>query len=88
MRGTARMDYPGSTDCAQGCDFVSGGWPLSYLVDNPGISPRGSISLVDGLLGVDIIRIAPLLGTFLFWAIVWAMIVMALRRFADRRQVR
>jgi len=72
-----RATYPGSMDCAQGCDFVAAGWPIPYLVDHPGISPTGSVSLVEGLLGVDIIWPGSLAGTYTFWfglcaAIFWA----------------
>lgn len=80
VRGSARIAYPGSTDCARGCDFVAGGWPFFYLVDNPGISPRGSISLIDGLTGSDIVRAGPLCATLIFWACVWAALIWVARR--------
>lgn len=74
--GSVRAVYPGSMDCAQGCQFVAGGWPFPYLVDHPGISPVGSVSLLGGLLGEDIIWPGSLLATFVFWlglcsAVVW-----------------
>src|SRR4051812_38585997 len=56
LPGHRRVAYPGSQGCQQGCDFVAGGWPFRSLVDHPGISPFGSVSLTDGLLGADIIR--------------------------------
>lgn len=58
---------PGSEDCVQGCMFVAGGWPLAYLVDHHGISPHGSVSLVEGLMGVDHIRHTDFLLTLMFW---------------------
>ena len=66
--------YPGSMDCQRGCEFLAGGWPFPYLVDHPGISPAGSISLVEGIMGVDIIRPLPLLASFVFWAILFGVI--------------
>jgi len=78
--GHVRVAYPGSMDCQQGCEYVAGGWPFRYLVDNPGISPVGSISLVDGVLGVDIIRMDALAETVVFWIGVWATCVWAVRR--------
>jgi hypothetical protein len=51
ITGHVRVTYPDSMDCQQGCDFVAGGWPFRYLVDNPGVSPVGSVSLIDGVFG-------------------------------------
>ena len=78
--GHVRVAYPGSEDCQQGCDFVAGGWPFRYLVDHPGISPFGSVSLSDGLLGADIIRPGALAETLLFWACIWTAAIWASRR--------
>ena len=74
--GHVRVAYPGSEDCQQGCDFVAGGWPFRYLVDNPGVSPFGSVSL----LGEDILRPGPFAGTLLFWTCIWAAVILATRR--------
>lgn len=75
--GKVRMSYPGSMDCQQGCEFVAAGWPFPYIVDNPGISPVGSVSLSGALLGVDLVRPGAAAGTYLCWlallsAIAWA----------------
>ena len=78
--GHVRVAYPGSEDCQQACDFVAGGWPFRYLVDHPGISPLGSVSLIDGLLGADIIRPDALAETILFWACVWTIANWLVRR--------
>lgn len=78
--GHVRVAYPGSEDCQQGCDFVAGGWPFRYLVDHPGISPTGSVSLTEGLLGADIIRPDALAETLLFWACVWTAAIWVSRR--------
>jgi len=78
--GHVRVAYLGSEDCQQGCDFVAGGWPFQYLVDHPGISPFGSVSLIDGLLGADIIMPGALAETFAFWACVWTVAIWVTRR--------
>ena len=78
--GRVRLAYPGSTDCRQGCDFIAGGWPFLYLVDQPGISPVGSVSLAHGLLGADIIRPRAFSETFLFWVCAWTAIIWMTRR--------
>jgi hypothetical protein len=82
--GRVRIAYPGSMDCQQGCEFVAAGWPFSYLVDNPGISPVGSVSLVEGLLGVDIVRPGPLVATFLFWLAIFGVAMWLGTRHASR----
>lgn len=87
VHGSVRVAYPGSTDCIQGCDFISGGWPFAYLVDNPGISPRGSVSLVEGLLGVDIIRPAQFLGTICSWMLAWLLLVFSIKRWVAKRRL-
>ncbi len=73
--GQVRVSYPGSEDCQQGCDFVAAGWPFRYLVDHPGISPFGSVSLIDGLMGADIIRPGAFAETILFWACAWMIAI-------------
>jgi len=78
--GHVHVAYPGSMDCQQGCDFVAGGWPFLYLVDHPGISPVGSVSLTDGLLGADIIRPDAFGETLLFWICAWTAVIWTTRR--------
>lgn len=73
LPATVRVVYPES--CEQGCDFVAAGWPFPYLVDHPGISPTGSVSLINGLLGVDMMRPGALAATFVFWLCLSGLIV-------------
>ena len=78
--GHVRVAYPGSMDCQQGCDVVAAGWPFLYLVDEPGLSPVGSVSLVGGLLGLDTFRLDALLETVMFWICAWAAVVWTIWR--------
>jgi hypothetical protein len=71
VTGTVRVAYPGSMDCVEGCVFAAGGWPFKYLVDHPGISPVGSVSL----LGEDIVRSGALAATFTFWFCAFSCLV-------------
>lgn len=82
---TVQVAYPGSSNCALGCDFVAGGWPFPYLVDHPGISPIGSVSLLMGLIGVDILRADALAASFVFWVGVFAALTAIVRWRAVRR---
>lgn len=75
---------PGSEDCQAGCAFVAAGWPLAYLVDHHGISPRGSVSLVGGFIGVDHIRKSDFLLTFLFWLSVSVCVHAGMKRWQTR----
>jgi hypothetical protein len=76
--GTVQVAYPGTEDCAKGCNFVAAGWPFPYLVDHPVISPIGSVSLVQGLLGVDLIQPVPMTETFAFWLGLYALLAAVL----------
>jgi len=67
--------YPGTMDCERGCSFAAGGWPFAYVIDHPGISPTGSVSLINGFLGVDIIWPGHMLATFAFWFVLFTAIV-------------
>jgi hypothetical protein len=67
VNGRTKITYPGSHDCHQGCDFVTGGWPFPFLIDHPAISPTGSVSLTAGLLGDDIFRVPSFAATLIFW---------------------
>jgi hypothetical protein len=75
---------PGSEDCEAGCTFVAAGWPLAYLVDHHGISPRNSVSLVLGLTGEDHIRMFDFLLTFLFWLAVFVFVQSGIKRWETR----
>ena len=72
--GEVRLAYPGSMDCQLGCNYVAGGWPFPFLVDQPGVSPVGSVSLSGGVLGEDLIRYGSLAATYLFWLAICAAI--------------
>lgn len=63
--GTVFARYPDIMGCEQSCSVVAGGWPFPYLVDYPGISPAGSVSLF--MLDVDVIWPGALAATFLCW---------------------
>jgi hypothetical protein len=66
--------------CESGCLSAAGGWPVPYLVDYPGISPVGSVSLTYALLGIDRIRPAALAATFVFWLGVVAVVRLLARK--------
>lgn len=70
--------YPEIMGCEHACAVSAAGWPRPYLVDYPGISPPGSVSLFEGLVGTDIIWGGALATTFAFWfvligACMWAL---------------
>ncbi len=71
VAGKVRIAYPGTEDCVQGCDFVAGGWPFLYVVDQHGLSPAGSTDLLGALLGLDIFRPWHLVATYVFWLAVF-----------------
>ena len=75
---------PGSEDCEAGCTFVAAGWPMAYLVDHHGISPHGSVSLVEGFIGVDHLRKSGFLLTLLFWFVILACILNVMKRWRPR----
>ena len=54
--GSVLATYPDIMGCEHSCRVAAGGWPAAYLVDYPGISPTGSVSLTDAMLGVDVFR--------------------------------
>jgi hypothetical protein len=83
--GTVNATYPDIMGCESGCPAAAGGWPVPYLVDYPGISPVGSVSLTDALLGIDKIRPIELAATFAFWLAVSALAVWLLVRKKRRR---
>ena len=65
--GKDRAFYIGRIDCFKRCDFVAAGWPFPYLVDHPGISLAGSVSLVEGLPDVDIFWFGAPAAAYSFW---------------------
>jgi hypothetical protein len=83
--GTVSATYPDIMGCESGCPAAAGGWPVPYLVDYPGISPVGSVSLTDALLGIDHIRPAGLAATFVFWLAASALAAWLVVRARRRR---
>ena len=83
--GTVIAIYPEIMGCESGCLAAAGGWPATYLVDYPGISPVGSVSLTDAMLGIDRIWPAELVLTFIFWLAISALVVWLLVRRGRRR---
>ena len=69
--------------CTSGCTVAAAGWPLPYLVDHPGLSPTGRVSLAGAFLGVDGWRAEGLTLDLALWivaAFVAAMVVRRVRR--------
>jgi hypothetical protein len=83
--GTVIAIYPEIMGCESGCLTAAGGWPAPYLVDYPGISPVGSVSLTDAMLGMDKIWPAELALTYVFWLAISALVVWLLVRKGRRR---
>ena len=79
--------YPDISYCANSCVVVAGGWPFPYLIDYPGISPVNSVSLSDGILGMDVIWVGALASTFIFWTCVMVAIVWILGRIKSRKNM-
>lgn len=67
IHSVVNATYAGIMNCEKGCPVVAGGWSLAYLIDYPGLSPVGSVSLSDGVLGIDVIQPIPLAATFVSW---------------------
>lgn len=44
--GMVSATYPDIMGCSEGCQVAAGGWPFPYAIDNPGISPVGSASMI------------------------------------------
>lgn len=86
VKGSAFAIYPDSEDCQRGCDFAAGGWPLQYIVDEPGLSPAGSVSLTNALLGLDNIRVGYLLGCFVFWIFFFGAMYLILKKIAFKQR--
>ena len=86
--GVAHVAYPGSMGCQADCVYVAGGWPFPFLVDQPGISPVGSVSLSGGLFGEDAIGLGFLAANYVFWFAVCAVtgwIAVRLKEFVKAR---
>jgi hypothetical protein len=79
--GSSVAHDPEIMGCEEGCVVAAGGWPLPYLVDYPAISPVGSVSLVNALIGIDRIETMPLLVSFGLWLALAAAVVVLLRSY-------
>jgi hypothetical protein len=77
-RSVAR--YPDIMGCEQGCAVAAGGWPFAFILDYPGISPVGSVSLVNAVIGIDQFAWGPLLADLLFWTLVAGAALLTWRR--------
>lgn len=71
--------YPGIMGCQAGCYVVAGGWPFPFIIDYPGLSPVNSVSIVDALLGLDILSAAGLAKNLLFWVLISFVFAFRLR---------
>jgi|LakMenEpi03Aug12_release.lakeMendotaPanAssembly.Ray.scaffolds.fasta_scaffold350821_2 hypothetical protein len=75
-----QVAYPGSEDCGSGCAFVAAGWPRPFIVDNPGISPVGSVSLTGALLGIDLVLGGAAAIDLLVWFVAAYLLILAYER--------
>jgi hypothetical protein len=75
VRRSVQIGYPDIADCELSCRVAAIGFPFPFVADYPGISPVGSVSLTDAMLGIDRLLIGPLTASFLFWTALVAVIV-------------
>ncbi len=59
--------YPDIMGCERGCQVAAGGWPVPFVVDYPGISPVGSVSISGGLMGEDRMRWGAFAASWALW---------------------
>ncbi len=59
--------YPEIMGCESACLVAAAGWPLAYIVDYPGLSPVGSVSLTGAVLELDKTLLPELGISFTFW---------------------
>lgn len=78
--------YADIMGCESGCSVVAAGWPFPYLVDYPAISPVGSVSLLNGFLGIDRIWIIQLFESFFVWFIFIGIAIWILK-FSLRKKI-
>jgi hypothetical protein len=78
--GSATVLFEGVEPGLSEIRVVTGGWPLPYLIDNPALSPVGSVSVVGGMLGLDRVRVGALLVDLAFYGLLAAGGVYAVRR--------
>lgn len=72
--GTTTILFEGVDPGLTPIEVVTGGWPLPFLVDNPSISPVGSVSLVNAILRMDHFRVWAFLGDLAVYALLAAAI--------------
>ena len=67
---------PAPASCAR--TVVAAGFPIPYLADYHGISPVGSVSLIQAVMGIDKIRPLPFWTNVVFYgalvAVVWGIL--------------
>ena len=47
------MSYPEIMGCERACEVATVGFPVTFILDYPGLSPAGSVDLVGAVLGLD-----------------------------------
>lgn len=73
---------PTPASCAQ--TIVAAGFPIPYIADYHGISPVGSVGLVEALMGIDKIRPRAFWGDVAFYTLMLAAVSALTRRHARR----
>ena len=72
--GSEFVRYEGTGPGLDSSLVVVGGWPLPYLLDKPYLSPVGSVSVTDALLGIDHFRAGRFLAdALLIWGLLWVL---------------
>ncbi|TZF90748.1 hypothetical protein [Cognatilysobacter lacus] len=66
--------------CASGCTVAAAGWPLPWLVDDPGLSPANLVSLRGVVSGVDRLNYEGLALDVVAWALAAWLALALLRR--------
>jgi hypothetical protein len=80
VRQEATARYADIDACVGGCSVAAGGWPLPWLIDYPGLSPGGSVSLAGAVLGVDRWRPEAFAIDAVLWTVLAAIVLAAGRR--------
>jgi hypothetical protein len=62
-------------DCAGSCQVAAAGFPFPFIADYPGISPVGSVSLFDAILGYDDFLIGSFVASYMYWTAIIAIVV-------------
>ena len=62
----------GNPGCENECNYLAVGWPFPYIVDGPGVSPVGTVSIFGALIGVDTLFITAMVKTFVVWLLLVA----------------